>query len=180
MDHFEGIITTLLEFQGYWVRKSFKVNLSKEEKKIIGKPTMPRPEIDILALDFYNNKVLVIEAKSYLDSPGVRYDDVIKKFNTPNGRYKLFTCEKYRDTVISRLHKDLMKLNMANQNTDFILGMVAGKVYQNRIEEMEGIMNTKNWFFWSPKNIKQNLYELVEKGYENDPAIITAKILMRD
>jgi hypothetical protein len=29
MDHFEGIIKTLLEHEGYWVRQSFKVNVTK-------------------------------------------------------------------------------------------------------------------------------------------------------
>jgi hypothetical protein len=30
MDYFEGIIKTLLEHEGYWVRQSFKVNLTKQ------------------------------------------------------------------------------------------------------------------------------------------------------
>ena len=37
MDYFEGMIKTLLESDGYWVRQSFKVNLTKEEKRNIGK-----------------------------------------------------------------------------------------------------------------------------------------------
>ena len=36
MDHFESIIATLLEAEGYWVRRSFKVNLTQEEKRRIG------------------------------------------------------------------------------------------------------------------------------------------------
>ena len=72
MDHFESIIKTLLEAEGYWVRQSFKVNLTKEEKRQIGKPSIPRPEIDLLALHFARNEVLAFEAKSFLDSPGVK------------------------------------------------------------------------------------------------------------
>jgi hypothetical protein len=49
MELFEGIIKTLLEHEGYWVRQSFKVNLTKEEKRAIGKHSIPRPEIDLLA-----------------------------------------------------------------------------------------------------------------------------------
>lgn len=37
MDPFEGLICTLLEAEGYWLRRSFKVNVSKEEKRAIGK-----------------------------------------------------------------------------------------------------------------------------------------------
>lgn len=52
MDYFESIISTLLEAEGYWVRKSFKVNLTKDEKRQIGKHSIPRVEIDLLALHF--------------------------------------------------------------------------------------------------------------------------------
>ena len=40
-------------------------------------------------------------------------------------------------------------------------------------------MEKKKWLFWSPEDIKQKVTALAERGYENDPAIITAKILMR-
>jgi len=30
MDHFEGILATLLEAEDYWIRRSFKVNVTKE------------------------------------------------------------------------------------------------------------------------------------------------------
>jgi len=47
MDHFESIMCTLLEAEGYWVRRSFKVNVTKKEKRHVGKPSIPRPEIDL-------------------------------------------------------------------------------------------------------------------------------------
>jgi hypothetical protein len=70
MDHFENIISTLLEAEGYWVRRSFKLNVTKEEKRQIGKHSIPRPEIDLLALHYSRNELLALEAKSFLDSPG--------------------------------------------------------------------------------------------------------------
>ena len=108
MDHFESIIKTLLEAEGYWVRQSFKVNLTKEEKRQIGKPSIPRPEIDLLALHFTRNEVLVFEAKSFLDSPGVKLADLQESHEIPKGRYKLFTCERYRSIVFKRLVEDLI------------------------------------------------------------------------
>lgn len=42
MDHFEGIVGMLLEAEGYWVRRSFKVNVTPEEKRAIGKHSIPR------------------------------------------------------------------------------------------------------------------------------------------
>ncbi|WP_176465369.1 MULTISPECIES: hypothetical protein [unclassified Pseudomonas] len=72
MDYFESIIKTLLESESYWVRQSFKVNLTKEEKRNVGKHTIPRPEIDLLAYKPNQNKILAIEVKSFLDSSGVK------------------------------------------------------------------------------------------------------------
>ena len=52
MNAFEEIIAKLLNQEGYWTRTGYKVNLSPPQKAEIGIPSMPRPEIDILA---YNN-----------------------------------------------------------------------------------------------------------------------------
>ena len=87
MDHFESIISTLLEAEGYWVRRSFKVNVTKDEKRQIGKYSIPRPEIDLLALNFSANEVFALEAKSFLDSPGVKLDQLKEEHEVPEGRY---------------------------------------------------------------------------------------------
>jgi hypothetical protein len=46
---------------------------------------------------------------------------------------------------------------------------------------MKEFLEKNNFVFWSPEDIKQRVTALGEakRGYENDPAIITAKILMR-
>ena len=81
--------------------------------------------------------------------------------------------------VLSRLLADLIACHMANSKTKITLGLAAGKVYQGRSEPIRKFISSKNWFFWSPEDIKQKVTALAERGYENDPAIITAKILMR-
>jgi hypothetical protein len=179
MDHFESIICTLLEAEGYWVRCSFKVNVTKEEKRQIGKHSIPRPEIDLLALQFSRNEVLALEAKSFLDSPGVKLAQLQEEHEVPEGRYKLFTSQRYRSVVLSRLLQDLIACGMANSNTRVSLGLAAGKVYQGQSGPIRHFMEKKKWLFWSPEDIKQKVTALAERGYENDPAIITAKILMR-
>ena len=108
MDHFESIISTLLEAEGYWVRRSFKVNVTKEEKRKVGKPSIPSPEIDVLALHFSRNEVLVLEAKSFLDSQGVKLAQLQEEHEVQKGRYKLFTSQRYRSVVLSRLQRDLI------------------------------------------------------------------------
>jgi len=179
MDHFEGIISTLLEAEHYWIRRSFKVQVTKDEKRQIGKPSIPRPEIDLLAFDFSRNEVIAFEAKSYLDSPGVKLAELQEEHQVQEGRYKLFTSKRYRSVVLSRLLQDLIACGMANSDTRVSLGLAAGKVYQQQSEAIREFMNKRNWLFWSPEDIKDKVMALAERGYENDPAIITAKILMR-
>jgi hypothetical protein len=180
MEYFETIIKTLLEHEGYWVRQSFKVNLTKQEKKQIGKPSVPRPEIDLLALKPKSQEVLVLEAKSHFDSPGVRLADIQEEFQIPEGRYKLFTCTNYRNVVLNRLTQDLQDLGMVSGDIKMKLGLVAGHIYQDRSEKIRNYFNSKGWFFWSPEDVRDKVNALAAKGYENEPAIITAKILMRE
>lgn len=179
MDYFESIMCTLLEAEGYWVRRSFKVNVTKKEKRHVGKPSIPRPEIDLLALHFSKNEVLAFEAKSFLDSPGVKLAQLLEEHEVPEGRYKLFTSRRYRSVVLSRLLQDLMARGMANSKTKISLGLAAGKIYKGQSNPIREFMKKNGWHFWSPDDIKEKVTALAERGYENDPAIITAKILMR-
>ena len=48
MDYFERLVGTLLERRGYWVHQSYKIELSKADKRDLGKPSLPRPEITFL------------------------------------------------------------------------------------------------------------------------------------
>jgi hypothetical protein len=179
VDYFEGIIKTILEHEGYWVRQSFKVNLTKEEKRRIGKHSIPRPEIDILAFKPESNRVIAYEAKSFLDSPGVKVADLEKSYKIPEGGYKLFTCANYRKIVFNRLKLDLIHLGMGTFDTEITLGLIAGKVYQTKSEAIRELLKRQSMEFISPEEIKEKVLKLADMGYENDPSIITAKILNR-
>ncbi|MEW9799677.1 hypothetical protein [Alteromonas sp. CYL-A6] len=82
---------TLLEYEGYWVRQSLKVNLTKQEKRDVENHSIPRPETDLLAFKPSMNMLIAYEARSYLDAQGVRLDDLKEEHDIPSGRYKLFT-----------------------------------------------------------------------------------------
>jgi hypothetical protein len=179
VDYFEGIIKTLLEHEGYWVRQSFKVNLTKQEKRDIGKHSIPRPEVDILAFKPESNIVIAFEAKSYLDSPGVKLSELGQSFEIPEGRYKLFTCENYRNIVFNRMKQDLIDFGMGTSNTQITLGLAAGNVYQSKSDEIRSMFKKRSWEFLSPEDIRDKVTQLAAKGYENEPSIITTKILMR-
>jgi len=180
MDHFEAIICDLLEATGYWVRRSFKVDITKEEKRRIGRHSMPRPEIDILAYRRQSDELLVMEAKSFLDSPSVSLDQLSESHDTPQGRYKLFTCENYREIVFERLRLNLIASGMITSRTSLRLGLAAGKVYRRESDKLQAFMDSKGWYFFSPAEIRTQLTRFADIGYENNPSVITTKILMRE
>ena len=49
MDSSENIVAMLLDREGYWVRTTYKVELTKEEKRKIGRPSSPRWERGVIA-----------------------------------------------------------------------------------------------------------------------------------
>ena len=180
MDSFENVIRLLLEEENYWVRQSEKIRLTEAEKRATGKPSIPRPEIDLVALDFEQNQVLALEVKSYLDSSGVRYEMLCTEHEgLTKGRYKLFTSPNYRSIVFNRLRQDFMADGLANEETKFVLGLAAGNVYKNRSDEIRVYFQEQGWFFWGPEDIKTRLAKLAKKRYENNPVVITAKLLLR-
>jgi len=179
MDAFEEIIGKLLDEENFWVKHSVKIDLTKEEKRMINKPSAPRPEIDLVALDFKNNMLYLIEAKSYLDSPGVKISDLAENNEIQEGRYKLLTSANYRRVLSKRLKQDWLKMGLINEDTVINYGLVAGKIYQNKEAEIESLFVKKSWMFWGPSKVKSKLEALVGKGYENSAITVISKILLR-
>ncbi|RYD23034.1 MAG: hypothetical protein EOP88_05770 [Verrucomicrobiaceae bacterium] len=178
MQHFESIVHAVLEFEGYWVRSSYKVELTKAEKVLTGKHSIPRPEIDLLAYHVGENKLLVLDVKSYLDSLGVRLKDLEERHDLAQGRYKLFTSRRYRKVVFARLKKQLVEDGAINGKTKMVLGLVAGKVYQNEVEKIGKLLKKERCEFYSPEWVREKVQSLATRGYENNAASITAKILL--
>jgi hypothetical protein len=101
MDAFEELVAESLWMDGHWVRTSVKVELTKEEKRAIGRPSSPRWELDIVAYNGRDNLLRVVECKSYLDSLGVQ----AKGFDAESenaSRYKLFNDALLREIVFRR------------------------------------------------------------------------------
>lgn len=61
MDAFEAVVATVLERDGFWVRTSFKVNLTKDDKIAIGRPSSPRWELDIVGYRPGDNLLRIVE-----------------------------------------------------------------------------------------------------------------------
>ncbi|RMA82626.1 hypothetical protein DFR27_0577 [Umboniibacter marinipuniceus] len=77
------------------------------------------------------------------------------------------------------MKQDLIDLGMGTNETEITLGLAAGNVYQSKSKEIREFLNSKGWHFLSPEDIREKVTDLASKGYENEPSIITAKILMR-
>ena len=179
MDSFESIVKTIFESKGYWVKTSFKVDLTKAEKRKIGRPSSPRWELDVVAYRGASNELLVIECKSYLDSAGVKADELMNA-RRPN-RYKLFNDKRLRDVVFARLATQMVKLGSCRKNTSVKLCLAAGKVATEKDEkELVEHFKVRAWGFYPGTWIEDELRKLSHAGYENNVAIGTTKLLTKN
>ena len=179
MDSFESIVRTIFENKGYWVKTSFKVDLTKDEKRRIGLPTCPRWELDVVAYKGGSKEILVIECKSYLNSSGVRANGL--KSGKGKERYKLFNKSTLRKVVLDRLVDQLAEYGSCPKNTRVKLCLAAGKVATEKDrKELSEYFKSKDWGFYSDEWIKRELVKLSASGYENEVATVTTKLLTRE
>lgn len=181
MDAFESIVAGLLWEEGFWTSIGYKVNLPKETKVRLEKPSLPRPEIDILAYRAKNNSLLWVECKSYMDSTGVK----VSAFNGDDlkgaERYKVFTWPAYREAVtqalITQLTDEGRVLSEPNVNYCLVTGKIASDKDRKDLHEH---FRGNGWILYDENWVKQHLERLAEKGYENDVAVQVAKLFMRE
>ena len=189
MNAFEEIIKQYLEAEGYWVRQSVKVDISKDDKKAIGLPTMPRPEIDLVALNVKENELLLVEVKSFLDSPGVYFGDkingvyIIGQFRPKSWaakRYRLFADSTFREVVTKRLREEFLQKGLINDKTKINYALAVGKFYSPKDEpDTEARFSERGWKLFAPQKIKAKIKELADKGWEDNLVTITAKLILR-
>ncbi len=181
MDAFEQLIASLLERDGFWVRSSVKVKLTKEEKVAIKRHSSPRWELDLVAYKGSTNELWVVECKSYLDSSGVSmaaFDGTNKKFA---GRFKLFNDDELRKIVFARLiHQLTEELGACAPNPSIKLVLAAGRI-SNESHRTKLVMHfqQRGWLLWDPHEIRNRLLTLADESYENAIASVVSKILLR-
>jgi hypothetical protein len=180
MDAFEQIVARVFEVQGYWTQIGFKVELTKEQKRSLGNPSMPRPEIDIIAYKPVTNELLIIECKSYLDSYGIRTAHFDSTDNAYSKTLKLFNRPDLRNLVISELVLQLKAQGLLASDPKVQLCLVAGKIYSQSQPEIEKICIENGWRFMGPAQIAENIRKFASRGYENDAITMITKILDRN
>jgi len=175
MDSFEQIVGMLLQRNGYWVQTSYKVCLTKEEKVKIGIPSCPRWEIDLVAYRPKENLVLAVECKSYLNSPGVKFENFTGQ-GPWKKRYKLFTQSVLRRTVLSRLKKQLRGEGLVLPRPTVQLCLAAGHIYKGHADRIRDHCEKKGWGLFDEEWFREQFANLATADYENDIAIVAAKL----
>ncbi|WOH50559.1 hypothetical protein [Bradyrhizobium sp. sBnM-33] len=127
MDAFEQVVAEILWIEGYWVRTSVKIELTKNEKKTIGRPSSPRWELDIVAYSGRDNVLRVVECKSYLDSLGVQAQGFDPESKNAT-RYKLFNDDVLRETVFGRLAQQFTAAGLCRPSPEIKLCLACGKI----------------------------------------------------
>lgn len=175
MDAFEVVVAQLLTAQGYWTRTEYKVGLTKAEKRQIDRPTTPRWELDVVAYKAAGNKVLVVECKSYLDSPGVSAAD-LKPGGKWSSRFKLFVAPEIREVVLHRLRAELTEQGLCRPNPKVTLALAAGKVAGDAAA-LKAQLAQDGFEYFGPEWFRSNLRALADTGYENMVATVVAKLM---
>jgi hypothetical protein len=178
MDAFEELVAEILWMDGHWVRTSVKVELTKEEKRKIGRPSSPRWELDIVAYNGRDNVLRVVECKSYLDSLGVQ----AKGFNVESdnaSRYKLFNDVVLREVVFRRLQLQFCESGFCGPNPSVKLCLACGKIEERSREAIGRIFIEQGWELWDENWLRERLSRMAAKGYENQISAVVSKLLLR-
>ena len=179
MNAFEDIAKRYLEAQGYWVRQSVKVEITKAEKVAIGTPSMPRPEIDLVAFNAKKNELVLIEAKSYLDSYGVYYEALTDSNDDGTVRYKLLTNQTFQEVVTKQLIEQYFQLGLVKGKVNVNYGLVAGNIRKRDEKRIADYFSKNKWLLITPEQLRGFVESLAIKGWEDDVVTMTVKLLRK-
>ena len=177
MDAFEGVVGEILRAEGFWVQQGVKVNLSADDKRALGNPSMPRPEIDLVAYKPATSELLVVECKSYFDSGGLHARDLIDGGRNAQ-RYKMFVNDALRKMVLERLGEQLADIGGVVGNPRPHLGLVYGHATEHNEARLRPWFEERGWFFHGPDWIATRLRAMAARTYDNQIAGVVAKILL--
>jgi len=179
VDAFEQLVSEILWMEGYWVRTSVKVELTKEEKREIGRPSAPRWELDIVAYSGRDNLLRVVECKSYLDSFGVKATGFDGSKPKEARYYKLFNDSELRRVVFKRLRLQFAASGACRPDPEIRLCLACGKVYESGRTNLRAHFEAQGWDLWDERWLREKLKHMALLGYENQVSAVVAKLLLR-
>jgi hypothetical protein len=180
VDAFEDLVARVFRGAGYWTRQNYKVTLTKADKVALGKPSLPRPEIDVLAYQAVDNTIVWAECKSYLDSGGVHIDAFNGKNTRFANRLKLFTDEPLRQLVTKRLVEQLTSEGLLRPQPSIEYWLVAGRIASVCADELREYFEQERSPRWVLKDrtwLVSHLQHIVKTGYDDDVVAMVAKLL---
>lgn len=165
---------------GYWVRTSVKVELTKEEKREIGRHSSPRWELDIVGYNARENLLLIVECKSYLDSTGVRASAFDGSSLEHAKRYKLFNDAELRRVVFKRLALQFTEIGACREAPKLQLALACGRI-RNESDRVaiRAHFQAQDWELWDEPWLRKHLQRMAAQGYENQVSAVVAKLLLR-
>jgi hypothetical protein len=180
MDSFEQVVAEILWREGYWVRTSVKVELTKEEKREIYLPSSPRWELDVVAYKAKENALLVVECKSYLDNPGVRFHGFDGSNEKAADRLKLFNRPKIREVVFTRLRTQLSEWGSCSPDPSVTLCLACGRIAnETDRQNLRDHFDKQGWLLWDEFWLRDRLKSMAAGGYENQVSAVVSKLLLR-
>jgi hypothetical protein len=180
VDAFEQVVSEILWKQGFWVRQSVKVELTKKEKIAIGRPSSPRWELDIVAYCGRSNLLRVVECKSYIDSRGVAFRAFDGSDEGFAKRFKLFGEAHLRKVVFGRLCKQLAESGACRSKPRVKLCLACGRIASDiDREKLKKHFRQKGWELWDEPWLEKHLRHMAASGYENQVSAVVAKLLVR-
>lgn len=179
MDAFEQLAAEILWNEGYWVRTGVKVELTREDKLRIGRPSSPRWEIDLVAYHPATDELLALECKSYLDSGGVHAAH-FECGSRYAHRYKLFHDEVLRQTVLDRLKAQFVERGLCRSEAQVKLGLIHAHASAFNAALLADRFTTNGWLLFGPDWLRTKLSLVAGQGYDNSIAAVVAKILLRN
>ncbi|MBB6250114.1 hypothetical protein [Nitrospirillum iridis] len=180
MDAFEQLVGEILRMKGFWVHTSVKVGLTKEEKRLIGRYSAPRWELDVVGYRGSDNVLQIVECKSYLDSIGVQAASFVEAELGHGGRYKLFNEKPVREVVCKRLVAQLVESGACAATPKVQLALACGKFKSNHDRQsVSEYFNKNGWELWDDTWLRDSLRSMANMGYQNQMSAVVAKLLLR-
>lgn len=180
MDAFEQLVSEILWMQGYWVRTSVKVELTKEEKREIGRHSSPRWELDVVGYNARDNTLLIVECKSFIDSVGVRASAFDGSNHDHAKRYKLFNEPELRRIVFKRLALQFTQIGACCEAPTIKMALACGRIRNDSDRvAIHAHFGAMGWELWDEYWLRQHLKAMANQGYENQTSAVVAKLLLR-
>jgi len=180
MDAFEQVVAGLFHQEGYWISQGFKVALTKEEKREIGRPSNAKWEIDLVAYKGSTGELLAIECKSYLDSKGVEAAHIISPLSDTS-RYKLFVEDTLRRVVLNRLALQLHESGLTPSGLIPKLALVIGKSKSPKDTQLlHDYFAGKDWLLFDANWLASHLEMTANETYFDSVTHVVTKLIHRN